>query len=95
MSCIDKLDGNPESHLSRCPIHHSLAKQRVPSHNLPSSAVDCEWSEFSDWGGCNLTCGGGMQNRIREPIGPFYGGAECTGPHDNWQSCNEQECPSE
>ena len=27
-------------------------------------------------------------------IGPWYGGAECTGPNEEEQDCNTLECPS-
>ena len=33
--------------------------------------------------------------RLREVDGPYFGGAECEGPSDDWQECNIHECPSE
>ena len=32
--------------------------------------------------------------RMREVDGPYFGGAECVGPFDNWRECNMHECPS-
>ena len=59
-----------------------------------SYPVDCVWDTWSLWGKCDVTCGGGRQKRTRTLEGPFYGGADCVGPFDEWQDCNSHECPS-
>ena len=46
--------------------------------------VQCEYSEF---GACTVTCGGGTQSRT-----VISGGAACT---DTEQNCNEDACPGE
>ena len=56
--------------------------------------VDGEFTTWSDWGECDVTCGGGLQWRNRSCYGPFYGGAECEGNFTDSQECNTQNCPS-
>lgn len=58
--------------------------------------VDGEVSNWSDWGTCSVSCGGGSQDRTRTCTNPKpqYGGADCTGNLKETQSCNTQNCPS-
>merc|ERR1712002_1041560 len=55
--------------------------------------VDGEWSE---WGECSKTCGGGWKKRSCTNPPPAHGGADCAvdvyGPKDK-ESCNTEECP--
>lgn len=51
------------------------------------------WTEWTDWDECPITCGGGIQNRSRQCIGPEYGGANCTGPWDESRECGTIPCP--
>lgn len=56
-------------------------------------SVDGYYSEWSKWGPCSRTCGGGAQQRNRTCIQPLYGGANCQGLGNESQSCNEHNCP--
>ena len=56
--------------------------------------VDCVWNEWSQWQKCNLTCGGGWQQRTRTQEEELYGGEPCSGTFDDWRPCNERPCPS-
>lgn len=41
-------------------------------------AVDCVWSEWSDWSECDCVCGGGQRSRERIIITPpLFGGSPC------------------
>ncbi|XP_053393892.1 SCO-spondin-like isoform X2 [Mercenaria mercenaria] len=60
------------------------------THHCP---VDGEFKTWGSWYECNVTCGGGRQWRNRSCEGPFHGGAECAGPFNDSQACNEQNCP--
>lgn len=62
------------------------------SHECP---IDGNWSVWSEWSTCSLTCGGGLQDRIRScsnPV-PQYGGDNCTGNMTEASKCNDFECP--
>jgi hypothetical protein len=40
------------------------------------------------------SCGGGEQERVRSrEVMPENGGDECEGPHQETQSCNDEDCP--
>ena len=55
--------------------------------------VDGVWGEWTEWDSCPVSCGGSIQNRTRACIGPFHGGANCTGPAEQSQDCNTDPCP--
>ena len=64
------------------------------SHNYKlcyflSLKVNGRWAEWTDWGVCSVSCGGGVHLRGRECIGPFHGGAHCRGPDEDQQTCND------
>ncbi|XP_078703551.1 SCO-spondin-like [Branchiostoma floridae x Branchiostoma belcheri] len=57
--------------------------------------TDGEWSTWSPWSNCTVTCGGGVQYRYRscDNPPPAYGGLACTGLGEEAVHCNMQECP--
>ena len=63
------------------------------SHKAFLCLVDGVWSSWSDWDICPVTCGGDIQNRSRECVGPFYGGANCSSAWDEVRECGEIPCP--
>ena len=61
--------------------------------------VDGGWGEFTEWGECPVSCGGGQHSRTRvcDNPAPEFGGLDCTndGSSDiETEDCNTQECPS-
>ncbi len=57
------------------------------------SAVNCEWSRFSDWGECSVSCGGGIQQRRREVlVQAENGGRRCVGRAEESRICNPHSC---
>ncbi|GFN97238.1 hemicentin-1 [Plakobranchus ocellatus] len=66
--------------------------QNCSTHNCPE---DGYFSTWSPWGACDVTCGGGLQDRNRTCVGPFYGGQNCEGPSLDNRTCNTHPCPSE
>ncbi|XP_067679122.1 A disintegrin and metalloproteinase with thrombospondin motifs adt-1-like isoform X3 [Haliotis asinina] len=61
--------------------------------NTHTCAVDGEWTTWSNWGLCNVTCGGGSQSRSRTCIEPKFGGKDCEGDDIQWMGCNDIQCP--
>ena len=62
------------------------------------SAVPGGYSEWSNWGECTVTCGGGVQKRSRTCTNPppSDGGPACIeqnlGPAEETQGCNTRDC---
>lgn len=61
--------------------------------NADNVTVDGEFTDWTDWGKCDVTCGGGSQLRSRACNGPFHGGQNCSGAWEETQTCNSQNCP--
>ncbi|XP_052699211.1 SCO-spondin-like isoform X2 [Crassostrea angulata] len=57
--------------------------------------VDGEWSHWTHWRHCSVTCGQGIQKRVRHCShpAPAHGGATCVGPSDESQTCVQPHCP--
>lgn len=53
------------------------------------------WSNWKDWGSCNVVCGGGTQTKTRtcDSPSPEYGGDDCVGPNTISDECNIIKCP--
>ncbi|XP_062437683.1 hemicentin-1 [Rhea pennata] len=53
------------------------------------------FSDWFDWRPCSVTCGQGVQERIRQcnnPL-PANGGRRCEGPDTDVRSCHNKPCP--
>ncbi|KAI0220953.1 Thrombospondin-1, partial [Lamellibrachia satsuma] len=59
-------------------------------------SVNGGWSDWSAWGACSVTCGGGYKTRTRSCSNPSPsgGGRQCVGDGTEIQSCIGQFCPS-
>ena len=61
-------------------------------------AVPGGYTEWSSWGECSVTCGGGVQKRTRTCTNPppSGGGPNCIeqnlGPAEQQQACNKGDC---
>ena len=57
--------------------------------------MNCEYTDWSEWGKCDQTCGGGSQNRTREVTRhAWYGGTKCSEDDSKEKrTCNEAVCP--
>jgi len=65
----------------------------TPMPTTPGPPVDCQVSDWSQWGGCSKECGGGTQVQTRNiTVQPRNGGQECP-PLTQSRACNEQLCP--
>mmetsp|Transcript_20560 Transcript_20560/g.44936 ORF Transcript_20560/g.44936 Transcript_20560/m.44936 type:complete len:1516 (-) Transcript_20560:96-4643(-) len=56
--------------------------------------IDCEWGEWTDWGGCSCTCGGGTKRRSRTVLhAPRENGKLCEPLSKNEiAGCNQHTC---
>ncbi|XP_020630859.1 ectin-like [Orbicella faveolata] len=66
--------------------------------NTQKCAVPGNYTDWSSWGECSVTCGGGVQTRTRTCTNPPPSGvgSNCTeqnlGPAEEEQKCNMEEC---
>ena len=57
--------------------------------------VDGGFTEWSLFGSCSKTCGGGVMRRNRSctnPV-PANGGQDCIGPREETRNCSIEACP--
>ena len=61
------------------------------ANSLP---VDGGWSDNDDWSECSVSCGGGLQSRVRSCNNPkpANGGADCKGDAKEERPCNTNPC---
>uniref|UniRef100_A0A665VKH1 SCO-spondin n=1 Tax=Echeneis naucrates TaxID=173247 RepID=A0A665VKH1_ECHNA len=63
--------------------------------NTSSCVVSCQWSVWSSWSPCDVTCGLGLQHRYRSPVNPT--GAvkiqPCPGDYTEARSCSSPCLP--
>ncbi|CAL1543548.1 unnamed protein product, partial [Lymnaea stagnalis] len=64
--------------------------QNCTEPECPEDGILTPWSP---WGDCDVTCGGGVKERRRDCIGPFYGGRDCEQPLNERVTCNPNVCP--
>lgn len=59
------------------------------------SIVDGGWSDWTQWGDCSVTCGGGEKYRYRNCTNPKpqFGGDNCTGHTMEMHECGDTPCP--
>lgn len=55
--------------------------------------VDGQWSLWSTWTTCNVTCDGGLTTRYRICTLAAYGGSDCEGDDRETLECNTHNCP--
>jgi len=62
--------------------------------HLACNEVDCAWADWSDWGGCTCSCGGGQRTRDRHIAKvPLRGGKPCEASNkEEVQPCSTQPC---
>lgn len=61
--------------------------------SLPSCPVDCEWTDWTEWEACSVTCGGkSSRSRLVKTVA-LYSGKDCTGASSEERDCEHAECP--
>ncbi|XP_022098999.1 SCO-spondin-like, partial [Acanthaster planci] len=70
-------------------------EKKMCEHITPCP-VDCQYSPWLEWTGCNSPCGGGSQTRRRDIlIEAKHGGRPCQEELLQSQPCNPEPCPGE
>ena len=68
------------------------------NYELPCfpSIVHGNWTDWTPFGTCSKTCGGGIKNRFRTCTNPKpqHGGRDCEGSLVESMDCNILPCPS-
>lgn len=57
--------------------------------------MDGNWTDWFPWGSCDVSCGLGIETRVRwcsNPL-PARGGKDCVGPGFEERPCNDFPCP--
>merc|ERR1719470_61727 len=74
----------------------SVSKLACAGNNPHTATTNCGWGEWSSWGSCSATCGGGTQIATRiieqEATG---GGEQCKGSETRSQDCGMENCPTD
>lgn len=80
-------------------MENSDKMQRYFFASLVSICFHCtedgQWSAWTRWFECNVTCGGGLRGRHRTCTVAKHGGSDCEGETGQWQTCAQNPCPSE
>lgn len=59
-----------------------------------SEEQHCRWYDWSAWSYCSKSCGEGSKSRKRTvAVQPRNGGAQCEGPSEDVDRCNDFDCP--
>ena len=80
---------NPKNGGAACPSPNTLSRVC----NTQSCPVNCVGT-WSDYSGCDVTCGGGTQTSTWTTTTPSaHGGTACPSPTTQSQECNPDPCP--
>ncbi len=73
-----------------CPTYDYYCSGNTPYYWACAPTCTPVNGDWSGWGACSVTCGGGYQYRSCNNPTPSCGGAYCSG--SSWQTCNTQAC---
>lgn len=63
-----------------------------PAGTTECGPIDCEVTEWTEWGKCDADCAGGFQTRTRKvTVLPSHGGAKCPVLAET-RECNTHKC---
>ncbi|XP_056002317.1 coadhesin-like [Ostrea edulis] len=67
------------------------------SCQLRECSVNGSWGHWSHFRPCDMSCGGGLQMRLRkcDNPAPLHGGLPCPGQVIQTKACNTQPCPDQ
>lgn len=81
---------------TQCPTSGTLKFSNLRGTGAPIAGTWNDYSSWSSWSSCSVSCGGGTQSRSRSRTknNPRYGGSAATGStvENGSQACNTQSC---
>lgn len=82
----------PAAHNGTCELDNGTVDWQAC--NTQPCPINCT-SNWTDWGACNASCGGGTQSRVFEVSMPAEYNGTCDADNGtvNWQACNTHPCP--
>ena len=93
MSNITTKDEHlPSSIVKSCSI---VKSKPLPNIFFVKLLVDGGFTDWSEYGACSASCGGGTQKSTRSCTNPApaHGGKECEGATERTQECGKDPCP--
>uniref|UniRef100_A0A3Q4ARY0 Uncharacterized protein n=1 Tax=Mola mola TaxID=94237 RepID=A0A3Q4ARY0_MOLML len=77
-----------------CNTQVCLGEWNCSLKNCPVDGVDGDWTPWSVWSDCSVTCGRGTQVRTHACINPppRNNGSDCSGPERETQDCRTAPC---
>eukprot|EP00416_Gambierdiscus_australes_P025281 CAMPEP_0171058888 /NCGR_PEP_ID=MMETSP0766_2-20121228/2807_1 /TAXON_ID=439317 /ORGANISM="Gambierdiscus australes, Strain CAWD 149" /LENGTH=844 /DNA_ID=CAMNT_0011514241 /DNA_START=13 /DNA_END=2548 /DNA_ORIENTATION=- len=68
--------------------------ESTPAGCAEEPPVDCQLGEWTEWGDCSVSCGGGEHAHSRDILRlPASGGKACEGPLAVVRQCGMEKCP--
>ena len=89
MYCLEKVSKSPQ--LQSNIFESALGKKSCPDKELVWEGSE-RWDEWTSFGTCSSTCGGGKQDRTRQCKNGNVGDVGCQGNVTESQDCELQEC---
>lgn len=101
--CNATCDGGNRSRVFQISVESAYSGAVCPFANetvdwepcgLDPCPINCT-GNWTDWGACNASCGGGNQSRVFEVSTPAAYNVSCEAENGtlDWQACNTQPCP--
>lgn len=78
----------------KCHAHDSISEVEPCAESpCPDECTDGEWGQWTEWGHCSLTCGGGLQWRHRQIVKqPSLCGMPVSGKAEELRKCSTEPC---
>ena len=88
LTAQDKQANQEDKHLKSEEEEVAAEQNTLKTHPCP-----CVWGEWSEWGECSVSCGGGVKYRQRDvATEATNGGDECDGMASETASCRMNPC---
>ena len=70
---------------------YSITEKQCADIPCPIAGI---WSSWSAWSNCSVSCNMGTRSRVRQCIGPYFGGVGCHGDVYDTELCGIDPCVS-